>query len=66
MKMMINYIKEGLGIGYILKFVALQNEDLTIINIPEELPQEEIRLIYDEESIITSTKEFINLLKKNL
>lgn len=65
-QMMINYIKEGLGIGYILKFVALQNEDLTIINIPEELPQEEIRLIYDEESIITSTKEFINLLKKNV
>ena len=28
--------------------------------------QEEIRLIYDEESIITSTKEFINLLKKNV
>ena len=51
-QMMINYIKEGLGIGYILKFVALQNEDLTIINIPEELPQEEIRLIYDEESSI--------------
>ena len=65
-QMMINYIKEGLGIGYILKFVALQNEDLTIINIPEELPQEEIRLIYDEESIITSTKEFINLLKQNI
>ena len=65
-QMMINYINEGLGIGYILKFVALQNEDLTIINIPEELPQEEIRLIYDEESIITSTKEFINLLKKNV
>lgn len=65
-QMMINYIKEGLGIGYILKFVALQNEDLTIINIPEELPQEEIRLIYDEESIITSTKEFISLLKQNI
>ena len=65
-QMMINYINEGLGIGYILKSVALQNKDLTILELDEELPNEEIRLIYDEESIITSTKEFINLLKKNV
>lgn len=65
-QMMINYIKEGLGIGYILKSVALQNEDLTILELEEELPTEEIRLIYDEESIITSTKEFISLLKQNI
>ena len=65
-QMMINYINEGLGIGYILKSVALQNKDLTILDLDEELPNEEIRLIYDEESIITSTKEFISLLKKNI
>jgi len=65
-QMMINYINEGLGIGYILKSVALQNKDLTILDLDEELPNEEIRLIYDEESIITSTKEFISLLKQNI
>jgi DNA-binding transcriptional LysR family regulator len=65
-QMMINYINEGLGIGYILKSVALQNKDLTILELDEELPNEEIRLIYDEESIITSTKEFISLLKQNI
>ena len=63
---MISYIKEGLGIGYILKSIALQNKDLTILEVEEELPIEEIMLIYDEESIITSTKEFINLLKQNI
>ena len=65
-QMMINYINEGLGIGYILKSVALQNKDLTILELDEELPNEEIRLVYDEESIITSTKEFISLLKQNI
>ena len=54
--MMINYINEGLGIGYILRSVALQNKELTILELEEELPSEEIRLIYDEESIINSTK----------
>ena len=71
-QMMINYINEGLGIGYILRSVALQNKELiqnkelTILELEEELPSEEIRLIYDEESIITSTKEFISLLKQNI
>ena len=64
--MMIKSITEGMGIGYILKSIALQNKDLKIIEFEEELPKEEIRLIYDEESIITSTKEFISLFKDNI
>ncbi len=64
--MMIKSIKDGIGIGYLLKRIALQNEDFKIIELQDELPKEEIRLIYDEESIITSTKEFISLLKNNI
>ena len=64
--MMMKSIIDGMGIGYILKSIALQNSDLKVIDLEEELPKEEIRLIYDEESIITSTKEFISLLKENI
>ena len=64
--MMIKSIIDGIGIGYILKSIALQNKDLKVIELESDLPKEEIRLIYDEESIITSTKEFINLLKQNI
>lgn len=64
--MMMKSIIDGLGIGYILKSIALQNKDLKVIELESDLPKEEIRLIYDEESIITSTKEFINLLKQNI
>ncbi len=63
---MLNSVKNGFGVGYILKSVALQNEELKIIELDEQLPKESINLIYDEESIITSTKEFISLLKNNL
>ena len=63
---MLNSVLNGFGIGYILKSVALQNKDLKILELDSDLPRESISLIYDEESIITSTKEFINLLKDNI
>ena len=59
---MLNYIKEGLGIGYIQKSIAEQYPDLEIINIEEELPEETITLIYNDESLTTSSREFINTI----
>lgn len=64
-EVMINNIHEGFGIGYMLKSIAMQIDNLKIVDI-KDLPKENICLIYDEESIITSTKEFINLLKQNI
>jgi DNA-binding transcriptional LysR family regulator len=64
-EMMVNYIKDGLGVGYVLKHIAEQNPTMKIIDLKEELPKEKIRLVYDEISLTTSTKEFINLLTNN-
>ena len=61
-EMMLNYTKEGIGIGYCLKKVALANPELEIINLEEKLPDEKIIMVYNENTITSSTKEFIKLL----
>jgi len=61
---MLNFIKEGMGIGYILESVAINNPDLNITPTNEILPQETFTLIYNENSLTNSSKEFINLLTK--
>ncbi len=64
-EMMLNYTKDGIGIGYLLRTIAEKNPSLKIIDIKEELPKEKIRLVYDEISLTTSTKKFINLVTNN-
>lgn len=64
-EMMVNYIKDGFGIGYVLRHIAEQNPSMKIIDLNCDLPKEKIRLVYDEISLTTSTKEFINLLTNN-
>ena len=54
--------KEGIGIGYCLKKVALANPELEIINLEETLPDEKIIMVYNENTITSSTKEFIKVL----
>ena len=61
-EMMLNYIKEGMGVGYILKSVALKNPDLQIVELEEELPSEIITLVFNETTLTSSSKEFINML----
>lgn len=60
-EVMLKYIKEGLGIGYIQRNIAEQ-ENLEIISLDEQLPKETITLIYNEETLTSSSKEFINKL----
>ena len=64
-EMMLNYTKDGIGIGYVLRHIAEQTPSLKIIDIKEELPKEKIRLVYDDISLTTSTKKFINLIANN-
>ena len=61
-EMTLNYIKEGMGVGYILKSVASKNPDLEILDLDEELPSEIITLVFNETTLTSSSKEFINLL----
>ncbi len=61
-EMMLNYIKEGIGVGYIPKNIALSNPELDIVNISESLPFEPITLVYNDETLTSSSREFINLI----
>jgi hypothetical protein len=60
-EMMNNYINEGIGIGYMLEKAAIKN-GFKIIRLEEELPSEDIDLVYMEDTLTNSSKEFINLL----
>ena len=59
---MLNYIKEGMGIGYVLKTVAEKNPELEIVKLDEQLPSELITLVYNETTLTSSSKEFVSIL----
>lgn len=59
--MILKYIKEGIGIGYIQRKIAEQ-EKLEIINLEHQLPEEKISLIYNEETLTSSSRELIKTL----
>lgn len=63
-EMMLKYIKEGIGIGYIQRKIAEQ-EKLKIVSLNEQLPEETINLIYNEEALTTSAREFIKNITNN-
>ncbi len=63
-EMMLKYIKEGIGIGYIQKKIAEQ-EGLSIIELEESLPEETVSLIYNEETLTSSSREFIKNILDN-
>lgn len=63
-EMMLNYVKDGIGVGYALENVA-KKDNLDKIEIDEELPSELISLVYNESTLTNSSKEFINILLKN-
>lgn len=64
-EMMIHYTLEGMGIGYLLYDVAKKEEKLTIIEMENELPSEMINLVYNDSTLTSSSKEFINMLTNN-
>ena len=65
-EMMLHYTLEGMGIGYLLYDVAKQNENLTIIELEEDLPNEIINLVYNDSTLTSSSKEFISLLTNDV
>lgn len=66
-ELILNYTKEGLGIGYLPKSIVLANPDLDIINIETKLPTTSITLLYDSSVSTTAVKTFItNLTSDNI
>lgn len=61
-EMIINYINENLGIGYIPKKVAEKNNNIKIINLQETLPIEKNIIIYNNSTLNSSSRKFIELL----
>lgn len=61
-------VKEGLGIGYVMKQAVkeeLEKEELYEVEIPLELPKSQINLIYMDGRLTKADKKFINeYLKK--
>lgn len=64
-EMMLSYTMDGCGIGYLPRKVALNQPNLKIIELGDGLPSEDINIIYDEISLTSSTKEFINVITEN-
>lgn len=64
-EMMMHYTLEGMGIGYLLCDVAKKEDKLTIIELDQELPSEMINLVYNDATLTSSSKEFINMLTNN-
>lgn len=58
----LNYVKEGTGIGYLLEKTIEGNPELQKIELEEELPSSIISLIYHENTLTSSSKEFIKLI----
>ncbi len=63
-EMILNYTKEGLGIGYLPLEIAKKNNDLKIIELNENLPEIKLSILYDEESLTKASKELLNILIK--
>ena len=64
-EMMLSYTMDGCGIGYLPRKVALNQPNLQIIELGDSLPSEDINIIYDEISLTSSTKEFINVVTES-
>ena len=64
-EMILSYTMDGCGIGYLPRKVALNQPNLQIIELGDGLPSEDINIIYDEISLTSSTKEFINVITES-
>ena len=66
--LIIDAVKNGMGIGYVIKesiLDELKNEKLFIIDNNYELPKVELNLVYGSDDLTISAKKFINEYIKN-
>lgn len=64
-EMIINYTKEGIGIGYLPRTVAKSIPELKILDLREKLPEEQIKIIYNDGTLTSTSKQLINSLVNN-
>ena len=57
----VNYIKDGVGIGYIPE--GLVEVGMKELEISEDLPRDIISIIYNDKTLTMSSKTFIDMIK---
>ncbi len=61
--MILNYIKEGLGIGYLPESLIENEPSIKKIDLDLDLPRDIINLVYNDKTLTLSSKAFIELLE---
>lgn len=62
-EMILSFINQGLGIGYIMEDIissGVANNEIEIIKVKEKLPSVDIEIAYDYNLLTTAPKKFIN------
>ena len=66
-ELIIDSVKENMGIGYVLEDLVKNDSELHILKIKEELPISTIALIYNKKFLTTAPRKFIeNYIQKDM
>lgn len=57
----LNYVKKGVGVGFVPSIVAESDKSLHILTIPEEY-DDDIYITYDNKLLASTVKEFIDMI----
>ena len=64
-ELIMNYILEGIGIGYIPSNMIDEDSNIIKASIEEPLPIETINLVYNEKSLTIASKTFVEMLEND-
>ena len=64
-ELIMNYIIEGIGIGYIPSNMIDEDSNIIKASIEEPLPIETINLVYNEKSLTIASKTFVEMLEND-
>ena len=64
-ELIMNYIIEGIGIGYIPSNMIDEDSNIMKASIEEPLPIETINLVYNEKSLTIASKTFVEMLEND-
>jgi len=63
-ELIIDSVKNNMGIGYVLLDLVKDDKDINILNIKEPLPQDTLALIYNKKFITSAPRKFIETYLK--
>jgi len=60
-EMIISAVKKGLGIGYVISNLVVNDDSIRILNMKEKLPTAKINIVYNERYLSVAPRKFINM-----